>query len=1075
MMEATKVKNYSLRPLFGIVYLLLAFVLTACNGAHDSPPASGKALTSFSINGTTATINEAYKTIGITLPYGNARTALKASFTTNGTSVTIGGNTQFSGITTNDFSNPVVYTVTSSDGSVANYTVTVTVALASSKAITAFSALGVAGVINETQKTIDVILPHNTNPALLSTIASDFTTTGASVSVGGLIQIPKITPNNFANSVQLYVVIAADGSTATYTVWIRNALVTDKAITDFVLADVSGVIDEVHKTIAVIMPFAYPLTSIPATFSTTGNSVSIGGKLQQSGQAGTANNFSTANVTPIIYTVQAADGSVASYSVYVRNAPATSKAITEFVLAGVYGTIDEANKTIAVTMPAGTPLTGLIAYFSTTAAGKTTAPIVPAVTVAGTPQIAGQTANNFTNPLIYTVTDSTGSSVNYTVTATTALASHKTLTAFALDGVNGVITGTNINVTMPPSYPLGNLVATYATTGTTVSVGTQAQTSAVSSNDFTQPVIYTVTAKDGSFANYTVTVNSALGTDSKMSEFSLNGFPGVITPPRLIPNGATQFSTASPTNGYYFDGVNWYKNGNIQVTMKRGTNLDLTNVTANFSSLSKRVHIANATQISGFSPNNFTVNPITYTVESIQGGNNWSLYDVFLDESTCDTALQAPYLVLGDYRLYNNPWGQNAIPHSQFTECMNWNPATGVLASWTWNWPFTANSNGSFNGLTLRAYPGIQYRPAGVAPNIPLSTVTATTTLSHNVTIADTTATVTNLATNALNAAGSFGDFNVAYDIWLDDATTIKTNCYKSEVMIKLAGTWLDVPLVSNPASLPPLNTLTTATTDGLAYPVGSTVINLMSATPLTFKAGDVITLAGDVNPYTIAAPITIAVTATPVTLTTGLLVATVATVVPTPGSAITLVSTPITTDGATYVGAAPPAIGATTINLVSATPVTFKAGDVITFAGDIIHYTIASQVTIGATATPVTLTSGLQTTITAPNAPAITMVSTPKVVTTIAGIPFYLSVGTMRSTNPACTWNYYSFIGYTTRPTNPTTLTAILPLQSFTTYLQTNYPAQVLLTDMITGIEFGTEVAQGSGTATVNSFSVTP
>ncbi|MDH4189856.1 MAG: DUF5018 domain-containing protein [Betaproteobacteria bacterium] len=75
-----------------------------------------------------------------------------------------------------------------------------------------------------------------------------------------------------------------------------------------------------------------------------------------------------------------------------------------------YGTIDEVNKTIAVTVPSGTSLTALIATF-TVSSGAT-------VTVNGTTQVSGQTINNFTNPVVYTVRAQDGSTASYTVTVT---------------------------------------------------------------------------------------------------------------------------------------------------------------------------------------------------------------------------------------------------------------------------------------------------------------------------------------------------------------------------------------------------------------------------------------------------------------------------------------------------------------------------------------------------------------------------------------------------------------------------------------------------------------------------------
>jgi hypothetical protein len=63
--------------------------------------------------------------ISATLPPGSSLTALKASFTTTGASAEVSGITQTSGITVNNFTNPVNYVVIARDGSTKSYTVTV--------------------------------------------------------------------------------------------------------------------------------------------------------------------------------------------------------------------------------------------------------------------------------------------------------------------------------------------------------------------------------------------------------------------------------------------------------------------------------------------------------------------------------------------------------------------------------------------------------------------------------------------------------------------------------------------------------------------------------------------------------------------------------------------------------------------------------------------------------------------------------------------------------------------------------------------------------------------------------------
>ncbi len=73
-------------------------------------------------------IDENAKTINVTVPYGTNVASLKASFTAASFStVTVGGTSQQSGVTANDFSSPVVYRVTANNGTTSDYTVTVDV------------------------------------------------------------------------------------------------------------------------------------------------------------------------------------------------------------------------------------------------------------------------------------------------------------------------------------------------------------------------------------------------------------------------------------------------------------------------------------------------------------------------------------------------------------------------------------------------------------------------------------------------------------------------------------------------------------------------------------------------------------------------------------------------------------------------------------------------------------------------------------------------------------------------------------------------------------------------------------
>ena len=85
-------------------------------------------------------IDETGKTIALQVN-SNAFPNLIATFSISaGAKLEVAGVEQESGITSNDFSNPVTYTVTAEDGTTENYTVTVSaVALSSEKSITSFS------------------------------------------------------------------------------------------------------------------------------------------------------------------------------------------------------------------------------------------------------------------------------------------------------------------------------------------------------------------------------------------------------------------------------------------------------------------------------------------------------------------------------------------------------------------------------------------------------------------------------------------------------------------------------------------------------------------------------------------------------------------------------------------------------------------------------------------------------------------------------------------------------------------------------------------------------------------------
>jgi phosphotransferase system HPr-like phosphotransfer protein len=280
---------------------------------------------------------------------------------------------------------------------------TPTATASSAKDITAFSftSLSLSGTISGTDITISA--PYGTT---VTALVATFTTTGSSVKVGSTVQISGTTANDFTSSVT-YTVTAADNSTKTYTVTVNVATGNEKEITAFSFASLSATGTISGTNIAVTVPYGTDVTSLAATFATTGSSVKIGSTVQVSGT--TANDFTS----PVTYTVTAINSTTQSYTVTVTIA-AAPKEITAFSFASlsVTGTISGTN--IAVSVPTGTDVTALAASFTTTGAS---------VTVGVTTQVSGTTTNDFTSPVTYVVTGADGLTQSYTVTVTVATTS----------------------------------------------------------------------------------------------------------------------------------------------------------------------------------------------------------------------------------------------------------------------------------------------------------------------------------------------------------------------------------------------------------------------------------------------------------------------------------------------------------------------------------------------------------------------------------------------------------------------------------------------------------------------------
>ena len=211
------------------------FLLSACGGGGGSsssesqqptPPMVQPTLDSFAFlqsnnasldEDITLTLSNDGSSYSATVSSSLALTGLVASFNYTGSGVTVNGINQQSGSTQNNFTNPVIYRVSNTQGTTRDYQIVLTKAVAPT--ITSFSFT--AEKNTELNQNANLELNGNTFKGRItqniniSELIPDFSYTGSSVSVDGNLQESGVTPNNF-DDVVIYKVVNDLGDEAIY-------------------------------------------------------------------------------------------------------------------------------------------------------------------------------------------------------------------------------------------------------------------------------------------------------------------------------------------------------------------------------------------------------------------------------------------------------------------------------------------------------------------------------------------------------------------------------------------------------------------------------------------------------------------------------------------------------------------------------------------------------------------------------------------------------------------------------------------------------------------------------------------
>jgi hypothetical protein len=537
----------------------LTFSILSENGVYNNyfikfvrdAARTGNQLLTFSVSGVAGAINDLNHTVMVRIPVVIDIAHAVATFTSSYMSaVKIGTVLQTSKVTVNNFLSPVIYSVVSESGVILDYTVTVVVdqgAAAKDFIYFAFEDFNpdVICTINTTNLTITGSVPNGSSRTSLRAFFATNSPAATVSVVGQGLQQSGLTRNDFT-SILVYQVTASDGSTRNFTVTITEAPdTTPPVVTNAaqVVSNLPGqyVILRSNESIGKV----YIIKQAASQTTVADLEASVAAKQGKSAYVFAANSdipISTAGMTEGTYNTYAIDGS-GNKSAMGANAIIIQDRIPPVVSVAAQTIINASTKTVDVTssdngivylIKEGVPQVNKANLDDAIRSNRGAKALVINPNVPTPVSVANLEAGNYHAYAVDFSIYNNVSAPSTNVVVVTEASRIKSILAYSFNQLDppaiGQIVGTEITVRVRVGTPVTSLVATYIAAPTSeVRVGTKLQVSGVTANDFTSPVLYTVTAEDGSSLVYTVTVEFNTGIEDNSWINSIRSYPNPVS------------------------------------------------------------------------------------------------------------------------------------------------------------------------------------------------------------------------------------------------------------------------------------------------------------------------------------------------------------------------------------------------------------------------------------------------------------------------------------------------------------------------------------------------------------------